>query len=302
MTEMRVPSGTSSYGEGTPLFAVLPNPASLFEKRAARLRVLAPGHSLEPYLLFAAHICEAQRETAHQMGKPSLPAADHIHKAFEHGMPPLARSSFEAVEEAQETLLSFLDQLRASAMPAEAAAAAVSLIEASLEARGEAIRDALHDAEPDNIPRRVLTLTGLQVHFAALAAQLDPARLKPIADPVCPTCGSLPATSMVVGWPGAESARFCACSLCGTMWNVVRVKCVLCSSTEGISYHSIEGKPETLKAESCEKCGGYLKILYQVKDHLLEPCADDIASLNLDMMLAEAGWRRGGFNPFLLGY
>jgi FdhE protein len=31
-------------------------------------------------------------------------------------------------------------------------------------------------------------------------------------------------------------------------WNVVRVKCVLCSSTGGISYRIIEGKPDTVKA------------------------------------------------------
>jgi len=86
------------------------------------------------------------------------------------------------------------------------------------------------------------------------------------------------------------------------MWNVVRVKCVLCSSTEGIRYFSVEGKPEAVKAETCECCGGYLKIFYQVNDHLLDPCADDIASLDLDMLLAQEGWRRGGQNPFLLGY
>ena len=109
-------------------------------------------------------------------------------------------------------------------------------------------------------------------------------------------------TSSVVGWPKAHNTRFCTCSLCATMWNVVRVKCVLCSSTEGISYRVIEGKSDTVKAETCDKCRGYVKILYQVNDHLLEPLADDVASLGLDMLLAEEGWKRGGHNPFLLGY
>ena len=35
---------------------------------------------------------------------------------------------------------------------------------------------------------------------------------------------------------------------------------------------------------------------------VLEPLADDVASLGLDMLLAEEGWKRGGQNPFLLGY
>jgi FdhE protein len=45
-----------------------------------------------------------------------------------------------------------------------------------------------------------------------------------------------------------------------------------------------------------------VKILYQVKDPTLEPLADDVATLGLDMLLVEEGWKRGGQNPFLLGY
>ncbi len=57
-----------------------------------------------------------------------------------------------------------------------------------------------------------------------------------------------------------------------------------------------------MKAETCDKCRSYVKILYQVNDHLLEPLADDVATLGLDMLMAEEGWKRGGHNPFLLGY
>ena len=86
------------------------------------------------------------------------------------------------------------------------------------------------------------------------------------------------------------------------MWHAVRIKCVLCGSTEGVSYRSIEGRPDTVKAETCDKCGQYVKILYQVKDRTLDPLSDDIASLDLDMLLAGEGWTRGGHNLFLLGY
>ena len=82
----------------------------------------------------------------------------------------------------------------------------------------------------------------------------------------------------------------------------MRIKCVFCSSTEGISYHAIEGKPDTVKAETCGQCRRYLKVLYQVKDHELDPLSDDVATLDLDMLLAAEGWRRGGNNLFLLGY
>ena len=92
-------------------------------------------------------------------------------------------------------------------------------------------------------------------------------------------------TSSVVGWPKAHNTRFCTCSLCATMWNVVRVKCVLCSSTEGISYQSIEGGSEHIKAETCDKCRRYVKILYQVNDPVLEPWPTMSRRLGLDMLL-----------------
>jgi FdhE protein len=109
-------------------------------------------------------------------------------------------------------------------------------------------------------------------------------------------------TSSVVGWPKAHNSRFCTCWLCGTMWNVVRVKCVLCSATGGISYHSIAAKPETVKAKTCDSCRAYVKILYQVNDPVLEALADDVATLGLDMLMAESGWKCCGQNPFLLRY
>jgi FdhE protein len=45
-----------------------------------------------------------------------------------------------------------------------------------------------------------------------------------------------------------------------------------------------------------------LKVLYQQTDPALDPIADDVASLGLDLLVREAGYRRGGVNPFLLGY
>jgi FdhE protein len=107
---------------------------------------------------------------------------------------------------------------------------------------------------------------------------------------------------MVVGWQGAHGTRYCGCGLCGTLWNYVRIKCTLCASTKGISYQEIEGGPGTVKAETCDSCRGYLKVLQQHKDPAVDIIADDVASLALDLLVREAGFRRGGVNPFLLGY
>jgi FdhE protein len=82
----------------------------------------------------------------------------------------------------------------------------------------------------------------------------------------------------------------------------VRIKCVLCESTKGIAYQELEGARDTVKAETCEHCHGYVKILHQQKNPQLDPVADDVAMLGLDILLRERGYRRGAVNPFLLGY
>src|SRR5204863_2443047 len=82
--------------------------------------------------------------------------------------------------------------------------------------------------------------------------------------------------------------------LCGTLWNYVRVKCTLCASTKGIAYQEIDVGAGNVKAETCTSCHGYLKVLQQTKDPDVDIIADDVASLGLDLLVREAGFRRGG--------
>jgi FdhE protein len=189
------------------------------------------------------------------------------------------------------------------AMPAAAHAALLEVRAADAAKLTAMVGSVLADSIPiEAIAQHVFVAAALQVHFARLAAQLDAARLAPVGDGVCPACGGPPVSSLVVGWPGADGTRFCACGLCGTMWNYVRIKCTVCGSTKGISYQEIEGGPGTIKAETCSECRSYVKVLHQQKDPLLDPVADDVGSLALDLLVRETGLRRGAVNPFLLGY
>ena len=77
------------------------------------------------------------------------------------------------------------------------------------------------------------------------------------------------------------------------------VTCSHCQSTQGITYRSIEGSSGAIRAECCENCRTYRKILYQEKDNGVEPVADDVASLALDLLLSEAGYHRASSNPLL---
>jgi FdhE protein len=306
MSEVGGPKvGLMNIGEeAKPPFAVLPDPVSIFLNRSKRFAALAPKHELQPYLEFLARLTRVQHDVQEGLSPASLPPFDRIGQALEHGMPPLSRMLTEPDDLMQLTVERLLERLETGGPLAEGTAKAVAALRAAQPSQRRAmIAATLTDASPPlDIAQRTLLLAGLQVHFARTAALLGADDLKPIADGVCPTCGSAPVSSMVVGWPKAHNTRFCTCSLCGTMWNVVRVKCVLCSSTEGISYKVIEGKPDSVKAETCDKCQRYVKILYQVNDPALEPVADDVASVGLDMLLTAETWRRGGQNPFLLGY
>ncbi len=165
------------------------------------------------------------------------------------------------------------------------------------------IAAALAETPPkDALAEYVFTAAALQVHFARLAARLPAESLIPVSVGVCPACGARPGVSVISGWYGAEGVRYAACSLCSTLWNEVRVKCLGCGSTEGIGYQEVEGQAGTIKAETCDACEGYLKVLYQEKDTALDPVADDVASLGLDQLLGETVYRRLGANPFLAGY
>src|SRR5215471_2348988 len=117
---------------------------------------------------------------------------------------------------------------------------------------------------------------------------------------VCPACGSRPVASIArIG--GVEAGyRYLHCSVCATEWHMVRIKCTNCESTKGIDYHGIEGKSKAVLAEGCDECNAYLKILYMDRDPQVEPCADDLASTSLDLLMAETGRLRSSQNLMLI--
>jgi len=294
----------TSIGEvANPAFARLPDPLQLFSTRAARFRFLANGHDLAPYLLFLAGICDAQHGAQDGLPEPNLPEADALKRAREFGMPALDRTRFAPDAVFAATLERILVLAANIDMPEEAAAALNRLRAADQAARAEMVQSVLAYAIPmEALAEHLYVAAALQVHFARLAAQLDAKSLVPVSDGACPVCGGPPASSMVVGWQGAHGTRYCGCGLCGTLWNYVRIKCTLCASTAGISYQEVEGGPGTVKAETCKSCHGYVKVLQQHLDPAVDVIADDVATLGLDLLVRETGFKRGGVNPFLVGY
>lgn len=305
MSDAGSPSPGQILGEiANPPFVRLPDPRTHFRLRAQRFAVLSQSHDLAPYLRFMAELAEAQHQCQEGAPEPEAPTQEARERARAFAMPPLDRGKVTvdpAFDATFDRLLALVAEIE---MPAEARGALDRVRGLDADGRGALARDVLAEpAAPDALAERVYAAAALQVHFARLAARLDAGRLVPVGEGVCPACGGAPVCSVVVGWQGAHNTRFCACSLCAALWHVVRIKCVLCGSTKGITYHEIEGGPGAgVRAETCEVCGRYVKILQQHADPALDPVADDVATLGLDLLVREAGYRRGAVNPFLLGY
>lgn len=286
-----------------PPFVRLPDPPTLFGARAARFRDLAARHELAAFLQFLSDISFCQHQLQDDLPEVDHPTDDDRERARVHGMPPLDRSRFTADAAFDVTLDRLLQSASGIAMPDTARSALDRVTGANADARLTMARAVLANEIPvEEFADHVFVAAALQVHYARLASRLEAKKLVPVGDGVCPCCGGVPVASMVVGWRGAHGTRYCVCSLCAAQWHYVRIKCTLCSSTEGISYREIEGGDGSLLAETCESCRGYVKILHQHKNPGLDPAADDVASLGLDLLLREDDYRRGSLNLFLLGY
>ncbi|HOW61640.1 MAG TPA: formate dehydrogenase accessory protein FdhE [Candidatus Contendobacter sp.] len=55
-----------------------------------------------------------------------------------------------------------------------------------------------------------------------------------------------------------------------------------------------------VQAEACPECRSYLKLCRMDQDAEVEPLADDLASLTLDLLMSEEGFGRSGVNYLML--
>jgi FdhE protein len=224
-----------------------------------------------------------------------------LERCREHGMPPLGARGWDRDPVWREALRAILAELEAGALPEATGATIVRLKDmddASLERVAETLLAGEHD---DMLDRAAIPFIGaaLQAYWLHLVTTLGAGAFGRLEVPhLCPACGSAPMVS-VVGTGSDHGLRYLTCPLCNTQWHAVRIKCVFCDTTKGIAYYGIEGGSAAVKAESCDACHGYLKILYMEKDPNVDALADDVASIALDVLMAESGLTRKGTNFFL---
>lgn len=302
-------SGTRSLGapipigtEATPPFVRLPELDTVFARRAERCRQLAEGHPLQPYLLFVAALASAQDDVMKSLPGALLPGPDDLVDAPTAGAPLLHGLGLRRGGTWILALRTMLERLGSHDMPGAARRAVTGLNGCGwtdLLEHGQRVLDGVCDEH--EAAAGCFVMAALQVAWTRAASAMRAADVEPREDSgLCPMCGSLPVASVVHAVGNLHGVRFLHCALCSTQWHFVRIKCPNCASTEGIAYQRIEGGDGAAKAETCDQCGTYTKILYLEKDPRLEPFADDLASYALDVLVEEAGWRRSAPNPFLM--
>ncbi|WP_116812846.1 formate dehydrogenase accessory protein FdhE [Steroidobacter cummioxidans] len=283
----------------------LPDRARVFSTRAARLRQQseagAIGHAIGEYLKLMAHLADAQQIALTNL-ESALPDAEQIAHARTFHMPPVSVVGWRRKEQWLRSLDLICESVAAVPDLPQQASAVCDLLRNLESDQLEAQADSLLAAQTSAVDAASapFIMAALQVYWVSLASRLSLDAIQELDVPgVCPTCGTLPVASVVRADSRSQGLRYLHCALCATEWHMVRVKCSHCQTTQGISYQSIENGPRGIRAECCDTCHTYRKILYQEEDSAVEPVADDLASLALDLLLSDAGYHRASSNPLL---
>lgn len=296
--------GNPQGGVSAPDPVLLPNPSFRFKNTATRLEKLGEGHPMAEWLGFLAQLSRAQHKAA-TLDVTAPPAPDLVAAATasDAGMPPLAADGHTRDPAWIEALNAIVRHFDRETTSSELVAGVLDSLRDASPDTLEALADNFlrGSIEPADAGRAVFIAAALQVYFTRLAAQLDVKRVHLLPERgLCPCCGSTPVASLVTASGGTPGARYLYCSLCSTAWNHVRATCITCGDASKVSLKSIEGGDDAVRAETCDSCHTYSKSLYLGKDTAMDPYADDLASLDLDLMVADAGWSRHAPNPLLL--
>lgn len=282
-------------------FVYIASRNGIFHDRAERLRTLAHGHSMKDFLLFMANICEAQQTALNEFPDVPLPQEAQLNLCREHGMPPLSVQSWPRDPAWQHALRKIAAQVQehATAASKDTIERLQQMDSAALEELADAILSGHY--EGIDLAAAPFVAAALQVYWAHMTTTLGVRAFgRNDISNLCPACASPPVASVVRIGGGEQGLRYLSCSLCETQWHMVRVKCSNCESTKNIEYYSIEGSSGAVKAESCDECGTYLKIVYMDKDPHVDTIADDLATLALDLLMDNSGKSRSGPNLFLM--
>lgn len=220
----------------------------------------------------------------------------------DYGMPPLSAQSHQRSPQWRSDLADIVGDVRAHA--GQSVGAALMAFDALDETAQEALADRVLAGTSLDDEAALVPFVGaaLQTYFTRIAATIDVASVDQCDVPgICPVCASRPVASILRMGGDQANLRYLVCSLCATEWNMSRIQCSSCDTDKGVKYLVAEadgksGTDAATRAETCDECKSYLKIFYQEKDPALDPTADDLATLALDLLVDEQGYARSGPN------
>jgi FdhE protein len=295
-------TGNPSGGVKAPEAFLLPDPGTRFFNTAARLETLAAGHPMQDWLYFMMELAYAQQVAIAALSPLAGLERSVVEQAVDARMPPLAADGHRrdpAWRDGLGVLLNYFDD---SEMPPQVQTVAAQLRTCDAVTIENLADEFLHGhVKAADVGPILYVAAALQVYFTRMAASLPASALRLLPQRgLCPCCGSTPSAGLVTATGQTPGARYLYCSLCATAWNHVRAMCITCGESRTVSLEGIEGDAGIVKAETCNDCHTYAKMIYLAQDMKADPFADDLASLGLDVLVAEAGWSRHAPNPLLL--
>jgi FdhE protein len=113
----------------------------------------------------------------------------------------------------------------------------------------------------------------------------------------CPICGSLPQLSLLKEEAGK---RYLLCSYCGYQWRIDRLICPFCNNNEQEFLHYFYSEEEeAYRIDLCDKCHHYIKTIDLRKIEESDPVLEDLATLHLDLLASNKGYKKPVPNPWL---
>lgn len=315
------PEEIAARAAGETPFLHGPVRATFFAEREMRLRQLSRGHAMGDFLSFMADLARAQQAQLKVLTGVTLPDGRAIDEAARRGLPPLPAADWPRDAAWHGVLRAMVADLQATA-PEGAQVALLRLAEADevfLERQADALLTGVMAGL--DLATAPIVAGALQVywtHMVLAVQQHHQGQGQPFGrvddETTCPCCGSRPTASITRSAGESLGQRYLHCSLCGMQWHMVRIKCPHCLSTKSLAYHSLDAATHhedqeasasraalaTVQAETCDDCGHYLKMVHTDRDPFVDPVADDLASLTLDLLVSETGKQRGGVNLMLL--
>ena len=272
-------------------------------KAARKLAQLRPAYADMLAFYEAVFICQEEAKADIDLEPIRLPP-ETVAERRQNGMPLVAISALAFDPASADRLLEQLGGLAAT-QPTEMKTAAMALSRAvdagDLDPRELFMRllngdDAFFQDTAARIGSESRTMAFLAYNSVQPSIEMRAAQLAAYLDPEtvwrkghCPVCGSAPGLAVLV----EEGRRVLCCSFCRHQWQAPRIFCVFCANTktDELTYFFAEEEKD-LRVDVCERCRNSIKTVDRRNiGRPLFPPLEQVASLHLDMIAVEKGYR-----------